>query len=278
MKSQNKFKSIYCFTGKGGVGKSVIALALAHCLATQAQGRKVHFFSWEANSSAEKLLRPLGINDGTIVDDSRSVIEYLQRKLGKIVGNWIGNTSFFSSVMQVVPSIRYMLSLEEMIKSLTDSSDKVIGVFDAPSSGHMLVMFKSFESYIQILKKGVVFEDILHAQSLLRDPQFCKINLITLPSVFACNEALETQENLVSMGWKKKAIEIYLNQSFLSLKENIPSTQMPSFFSKKIFLEEKILSDFGPTIQGIFPYTAHQDLSELVQELSGMSNLMKLLI
>ena len=99
----------------------------------------------------------------------------LKKKLGsKIIAEWILKTTFFKSLLNITPSIGYMISLGHIIDRLEEDPSLTI-VIDAPASGHTLSLFNSTHNFREMFKVGPLVEDIHRMHNFLKEKENIKV-------------------------------------------------------------------------------------------------------
>ncbi|MBC7429294.1 MAG: hypothetical protein H7336_11820 [Bacteriovorax sp.] len=233
-------KRLYIFTGKGGVGKTSLAMAMTKHL--QAQGLKPKynsFFQDPERSLWTKLDLPaLDINLYS------SAETYIGRKLNsKIIASWIMKTHFFKSLFQMIPGLGHMILLGNIIDELEKDPDLII-VLDSPASGHALTMFESSSNFKKIFRAGMIVKDIDRMHEFLGRDGHLKTIIVSLATELAMNEARDLKKELeTNTTGPDLHVEVMVNDSFLQyLKDNkISESDLPEFLKNKIELEKTII-------------------------------------
>ena len=154
-------KRLYIFTGKGGVGKTSLAMAMTKHLEALGLNPKYNSFFQDPDRSLWKKLN-LPVLD---IDLNTSAEMYIGRKLNsKTIASWIMKTHFFKSLFQMIPGLGHMILLGHIIDDL-EKDPKLIIVLDSPASGHALTMFESSSNFKKIFRAGMIVKDIdkMHA-------------------------------------------------------------------------------------------------------------------
>ena len=180
-------KRLYFFTGKGGVGKTSFALALTKFL--EGEGVNVAYFNFD-QSQPQKIISLLQVPTISQTTEESAQI-YIEGKLGsRTVANWILKTTFFKSLLNITPSIGYMISLGHIINRLENDPSLTI-VIDAPASGHTLSLFNSTHNFKEMFKVGPLVEDIYKMHNFLKKSENIKVCILCLPNIMNVQEALE---------------------------------------------------------------------------------------
>lgn len=233
-------KRLYIFTGKGGVGKTSLAMAMTKHLEHQGLKPKYNSFYQDPERSLWKELS-LPVLDIELFSSAET---YIARKLkSTTIASWIMKTHFFKSIFQMVPGLGHMILLGNIIDELEKDPELII-VLDSPASGHALTMFESSSNFKKIFRAGLIVKDIERMHNFLASPGFLKTVIVTLATELAMNEArdlkIELDHNSTGPDLN---VSIMVNDSFLKyLKNNqINEADLPDFLVKKIELEKEII-------------------------------------
>lgn len=256
---------LHVVTGKGGVGKTVIALAL--CQALKAQNKKVLYLNIQ-DLPADNVLKELGISiwELNTIDSAKL---YIAKKLGsQTIAEWIMRTPFFKSLFHMLPSLGHLIILGHIIERLEKDPELHL-IFDSPSSGHVLGLFESTSNYKSMFKSGLIVEDINRMERFLANESNVLIHIISLPTQMALQEGVELKQELSSR--IKAPLEVTFNDCYSLCPELQGLNEgLPPILQQKIALEKEILKD--RTEQKI-PHFTSLDLIEtatlIAQEIRG---------
>lgn len=238
-------KKLVVVTGKGGSGKSLIALSLAHRLSKE--GKKVWLVEMgrkrdqaftrlpglvgvkaaghkpteiELPESGEKVLL-------SVLDPAESLAEYVNLKLPTAgLAGLLLNNRVTASFLEVVPGLPDLVTLGKLWHALTHpkAKEKVdIVVLDAPASGHAVALLRAPRNFRRITKVGPIFRDAGAMVDFLTDPEKTALVLTTLPEEMSLKETEELKIHLKEF----PSPFVFVNRQFPALqkveyKENLP--------------------------------------------------------
>ncbi len=219
-------KRLLIVTGKGGVGKSVVAASLAH-LASR-RGKNVLLVEMDTEDrlgdlfETEKIgdrIAPVRDNVSGIDLSPRTVLEDFFRSHVRIKAVYgpILDSRLFNYFFEAAPALRELVCLGKVYRLVEDRSwwtsrprwDLV--VFDAPATGHGVGLLNVPESASQILLGGLR-TSALKIRDLFRDPTQTAISIVTLPEEMPVNEAELLHRQLRGHGMP--VTHLFLNQAF----------------------------------------------------------------
>jgi arsenite/tail-anchored protein-transporting ATPase len=211
-------KKLVVVTGKGGSGKSLVALALAHRFSKEGKRvwlvetgrRRDQAFTRLPELVGKKKLehKPTSVQlEGTtrgiqvsVLDPTKSLVEYISLKLpaGGLAGVLLNN-KVTASFLEVVPGLPDMVSLGKLWFAVTkpdplDGPDVI--VLDAPASGHAVSLLKSPSNFRRITRAGPIFRDASIMEAFLGNPAETAIVLTTLPEEMSIQETIELRSLL----------------------------------------------------------------------------------
>jgi len=167
-------RRLYIFTGKGGVGKTSLAMSFTKQL--QLEGKNVLYYCFY--QLPEKKLwdaLKLPVLD---IELEKSAETYIGRKLNsKTIASWIMMTHFFKSLFQILPALGHMILLGHIIDELENNPNLII-VLDSPASGHALTMFESSTNFKNCGSSNFLNFDSsdISFQNLLKYLNICSTN------------------------------------------------------------------------------------------------------
>jgi hypothetical protein len=204
-------------TGKGGAGKSVLSVALAHRLASM--GRRVWLVELgrkrdraftrlpDLVGKAQLSHEPTEITLPqskvkilvSVLDPAKSLAEYVDLKLP--TGGFAGlllNNRVTASFLEVVPGLPDLVQLGKLWYALHQDKKAAIDVvvLDAPSTGHALSLLKAPANFKKITRVGPIFRDASMMADFFADPARAGVVIAALPEEMAVQETLELEKLL----------------------------------------------------------------------------------
>jgi arsenite-transporting ATPase len=253
---------LYIFTGKGGVGKTTLAMAFTLYLQNKGINAKYNCFYQTPEKSLQKELNLPSIE--MQVDTSTET--YIAKKLNSTtIASWIMRTHFFQSLYQMIPGLGHMILLGHLIELLEKDPTLVI-VLDSPASGHALTMFESSSNFKKIFRSGLLVRDIEHMQAFLKQENHLKTHVVTLATELALSEAQDLKNELDQNLQDTDAhTDLIINDSFEKFFElhQVNRTELPNFLLQKLRLEEGIVESHLS-----LPHIDRDKTADIVRELS----------
>ncbi len=200
-------RELLLVTGKGGVGKSTLAQALARHASQR--GKRVLLVELESVSRAGPLfgVRHVGAQPQRVapnldvmaldVMDSLRFFAVQQLKVETLVNLALRNKAV-ESFFQAVPAIKPILVLYQvwhMLQLHGPRGDKTwdLAICDLPTSGFVQGMYQIPRTLQQAFRSGPVHNYAGGMRDLLLDPQRAGLVLVTLPEDMPVVETLELQ-------------------------------------------------------------------------------------
>jgi anion-transporting ArsA/GET3 family ATPase len=204
---------ILIVSGKGGVGKTTIAAALA--LVAARAGRKVCVAEVDRKGSLAKLLGggPVGYEPeelspgvwgmGIVPEDALK--EYLDVQYHmKRISRLFTNTHFVDYITTAAPGLKDILVLgkiwylEQGRRSGGGRQDFDTIIVDAPAAGHMLTFLAAPMGLANMVSVGPLKRQSDWLVEMLRDPKRTRAHLVTLAEEMPVSETIETFDALQS--------------------------------------------------------------------------------
>lgn len=202
---------ILIVSGKGGVGKTTVAAALA--LVAARHGRKVCIAEVDRKGSlpslfggAELSYEPRELSPGVwginiVPEDALAEylrVQYHMRRIARV----FTSTSFVDYITTAAPGLKDILVLgkiwylEQGRHTGDVHHDFDLIVVDAPAAGHMLNFLSAPMGLSDAVRVGPVRRQSEWLVQMLRDPERTRVHLVTLPEEMPVTETLETMTAL----------------------------------------------------------------------------------
>ena len=249
-------------TGKGGVGKTSIALALTKHLKEKNKNVLYNSFDQLTNVSlCEKLNIPF-----FEMTAAESAETYIGKKLGsKMISSWVMKTPFFKSLFNMIPGLGMVILMGHIIEKLEEDPSLTI-VLDSPSSGHALTMLESSHNFKEMFGSGLIVKDIEKMHNFLYEKQLLKTFIVCLPTLMAANEGIELRDSFKQLNIKR--VDLILND-LLHRADEIQGKedQLPEFLKVKVKLEKEVATEFAKNFSNELPHFSVNDEIEMITKL-----------
>jgi anion-transporting ArsA/GET3 family ATPase len=207
-------KRLIFVTGKGGVGKSTVAVALGLVGARSglrtivvefaAQDRVRTALSGDAGETfVEHELAP-GLFTIS-VDPQHAMDEYLRVKVGP-VGHMLGSSKLFQAFAMATPGMRELLTmgkvweLAQLERKTRGAAPYDLVVVDAPASGHSVGILRTPRTFAEIARVGPIAHQGRAIATTIADPAFTAVIAVATPEETPVNETLALRDALESDG------------------------------------------------------------------------------
>jgi anion-transporting ArsA/GET3 family ATPase len=195
-------KRLLLVTGKGGIGKSLVAAALGQAAA--AAGKRVLLLESAADDHLAPMFgRPALGHVETIVQPNLSVInldppetfrEYVVKYLGqpKLFDKVFSNR-VVQSFIHTIPGFAEVMMLGRLLYTaeLAPAPRHDLVVFDSWASGHFLSLMTTPDAVIHSTLGGPLVKETQRVRAFLADPAKCGIVYVGVPEDLVVSECLD---------------------------------------------------------------------------------------
>ena len=206
-------KRLIFVTGKGGVGKSTVAIALGmlaarHGLRTivaelSSQERIQRAFDRAVGQFHEAELEP-GLFTISI-DPQHAMEEYLKIKVGPL-GHALSSSRLFHAFAMATPGMRELLSigkvweLAQLERQTRGAAPYDFVIVDAPASGHGVGILRTPQTFADIARVGPIARQGRTIAQTIANPDFTGVVAVATPEEMAVNETLALSETMAGDG------------------------------------------------------------------------------
>lgn len=192
----NSSKKVIFTMGKGGVGKTTIASAIAVGLAKK--GKKVHLTTTDPAGHLKFVLdESYGISLSNI-DEKEELEKYRQEVIAKARENNMSDEDIEYIEEDLRSPCTQEIAVFRAFAEIVERSENEIVVIDTAPTGHTLLLLESTESYNREISRseGDIPESVIKLLPTLKNEKETEVVIVTLAETTPVYEAMRLQKDL----------------------------------------------------------------------------------
>jgi anion-transporting ArsA/GET3 family ATPase len=198
-------RRLHLFTGKGGVGKSTLVVALGLELARM--GRRPLIVELGHRASIEGILdvpkvryEPTEVAPGlfaTNMDLRASLVDYVGDHLKvRALGSLALRSQTLRRFFEAAPGVAEVATLHRLRAFLDDAEGFDPILVDLDATGHARMFFELPKVFAEIAESGPLRHLLDRVSAVLRDPALTALHIVTVPGELPVHETIELYRDL----------------------------------------------------------------------------------
>jgi anion-transporting ArsA/GET3 family ATPase len=204
-------KRLVFVTGKGGVGKSTVSIALGLAAAEQGKRAIVCEVSSQENASRAFKKGEIGFNEVPVadnlwaisIDPDESLREYLLLQLKvRAMRDLLMKSRIFSYLAAATPGLKEMVTIGK-VWELAQPDRKVkkgreydLVIVDAPATGHGIGFLSTPRTFAGIARMGPIHNQAMQLDAFICDHEQTGVAIVALPEEMPVNESAGLERTL----------------------------------------------------------------------------------
>jgi anion-transporting ArsA/GET3 family ATPase len=200
-------------TGKGGVGKSTVAISLG--LLAARRGLRVIVAELSSQDRVRQTFERSGetfeevqVAEGLFtisIEPQRAMEEYLRVKTGS-VGQVLGSSRLFGAFAMATPGMRELLSigkvweLAQFERRTSGAGAYDLVIVDSPAAGHGVGILRTPKTFAEIARVGPIAHQAKTIAATIADHDFTSVVAVATPEEMPVNETLWLRDALAEDG------------------------------------------------------------------------------
>jgi len=206
-------KRLVFVTGKGGVGKSTVSIALG--LAAAAQGKRTIVCEVSSQENASRVFRKseVGFNEVEVaenlwaisIDPDESLREYLLLQLKvRAMRDMLVRSRIFNYLAAATPGLKELVTIGK-VWELAQTDRKVkkgraydLVIVDAPATGHGIGFLQTPRTFASLARVGPMHNQAKALDRFITDHSTTGVAIVSIPEEMPVNETAHLEDQLTS--------------------------------------------------------------------------------
>jgi anion-transporting ArsA/GET3 family ATPase len=206
-------KRLVFVTGKGGVGKSTISIAMG--LAAASRGKRTMVCEVGGQETASRVFRraEIGFHEVEVadnlwaisIDPDQSLREYLLLQLRvRAMRDMLVRSRIFNYLAAATPGLKELVTIGK-IWELAQPNRKVkkaeeydLVIVDAPATGHGIGFLQTPRTFANIARVGPIHSQAQALDRFITDHDMTGVAIVSIPEEMPVNESASLEETLTS--------------------------------------------------------------------------------